>query len=298
MRRVLAGLVVLAGCGPAIDLEEASDGGSASTTPPVGSTSDSASSTSDTTSGTTSGGVTTLPPVTSNPVSSVTSGPLDTGFGETSGGSESSSGGDGCGPIDRFEASIWVNNGLAPGVYSWGCEITGLEYETVTTELDLSCEGLTQSLAIRTPLDPELPASGDVRLEVIVPGEAFSVDAVVKLTTTSGELLLASAQTGVFPGDEGIPADFFAPLSTSLLEDPCPGESDQGAGFIFCAAALRETIRFGLDGVSVDVLDKNREALPLGFEAAVMTAELQPPEQECAVPDRWYQWVVYRPLPL
>lgn len=295
---------MLVGCGPAVALEQESLGGSTGSAQTSGTPTTSPGSSSDTTASTTSAGVTTspttTPPVTTNPVttSPVTSGPLDTGIGESGGGSESSSGGDGCGPIEMFEASIWINNGVAPGAFSSSCTITGVEYKTVTTEVSLSCGGVTQSLAIRTPLDPELPASGDVRLEVIVPGEAFSVDAVVKLTTTSGELILASAQTGVFPGDEGIPADFFAPLSTSLLEDPCPGEADQGGGFISCAAALRETIRFGLDGVSVDVLDKNREALPLGFEAAVMTAELQPPEQECGVPDRWYQWVVYRPLPL
>ena len=70
----------------------------------------------------------------------------------------------------------------------------------------------------------------------------------------------------------------------------------EGGGFIFCEPALRETIRFGLEGVSVDVLDQNREVLPQGLEAAVEVAELQPPEQECAYPERYYQWVVYRPL--
>lgn len=171
-----------------------------------------------------------------------------------------------------------------------------MAYKTVTTEVSLSCDGLTQSLAIRTPEAPDLPMFGDVRLDVIVPGDSFSVDAVVKLTATSGELLLASAHTGVFAGDEGIPADFFAPLSTSLLPESCQGEPREGGGFIFCEPELRETIRFGLEGVLVDVLDKNRGVLPQNLEAAVAIAERQPPEQECAYPERWYQWVVYRPL--
>jgi len=81
-----------------------------------------------------------------------------------------------------------------------------------------------------------------------------------------------------------------------LNPEPCQGEPRQGGGFIFCEPALRETIRFGLEGVSVDVLDKNREVLPQGLEAAVEIAERQPPEQKCAYPERWYQWVVYRPL--
>ncbi len=295
---------MLVGCGPAVALEEESNSGSTGQAQTTGSPSTSPGVTSDTTSGPTTAGVTTTPPVTTSPVtttppvttSPVTSGPLDTGIGESSGGSESSSGGDACGPIEMFEASIWVNNGVAPGTYSWSCTITGVDYKTVTTEVGLSCEGLTQSLAIRTPELPDVPTTGDVILDVIVPGDAFSVDAVVKLTSTSGALLLASAHTGVFPGDEGVPADFFAPLSTNLLPNPCQGEPRQGGGFIFCEAELRETIRFGLDGVSVDVLDKNREALPQGLEAAVEIAERQPPEQECAYPDRWYQWVVYRPL--
>lgn len=294
---------MLVGCGPAVALEEESQGGSTGSAPTSGVPTTSPGSSTDTTTGTTSAGVTTspttAPPVTTNPVttSPVTSGPLDTGIGESGGGSESSSGGDACGPIEMFEASIWVNNGVAPGAFSSSCTITGLEYKTVTTEVGLSCGGVTQSLAIRTPQPPALPGFGEVMLDVIVPGDSFSVDAVVKLTSTSGELLLASAHTGVFPGDEGVPADFFAPLSTTLLPEPCQGEPLQGGGgFIFCEPPFRETIRFGLEGVSVDVLDQNREVLPQGLEAAVEVAELQSPEQECAYPERYYQWVVYRPL--
>lgn len=166
----------------------------------------------------------------------------------------------------------------------------------MTTEVALSCDGVTQSLAIWTPEAPELPTSGEVMLDVIVPGDSFSVDALVKLSSSSGELLLASAQTGVFPGAAGVPADFFAPLSTTLLPNPCQGERRKDGGFIFCEPALRETIRFGLEDASVDVLDENRGFLPQGYEAAVEIAELQSPEQECASPERWYQWVVYRPL--
>lgn len=290
----------MVGCGPAVALEEEAQSGSTGSAETSGVPTTSPGS--DTTTGMTGAGMTTSPvttnPVTTNPVTTnpVTSGPLDTGFDESSGGSESSSGGDACGPIEMFEASIWVNNGVAPGAFSSSCTITGVEYKTVTTEVSLSCGGVTQSLAIRTPQPPELPPSGEVTLDVIVPGDSFSVDAVVKLTSTSGELLLASANTGVFPGDEGIPTDFFAPLATTLLPDPCPGESRKDSGFIFCEAALRETIRFGLGGVAVDVLDKNRGVLSQGFEAAVEVAELQPPEQRCAYPERYYQWVVYRPL--
>jgi hypothetical protein len=132
----------MAGCGPAVVDPEASDSadGSSGTDP-------------DSTTGTPGTSTTGVPPVTTaatSPVSTVTTittslPPPQTSTSSSSHGSSftgSSTGTDACGPTEDFQALVWVNNGTPPGAQSLDCVITSVDYELVTTEIDLDCGGL------------------------------------------------------------------------------------------------------------------------------------------------------------
>jgi hypothetical protein len=93
-----------------------------------------------------------------------------------------------------------------------------------------------------------------------------------------------------------VPLDFFSPFAVTSTGEPCEPEAAEGGGFIFCYESARQTLEFS-DGVeAVQVLDGNI-GFAAGYEVALEIAELRL-QNECDDVEQWYQWAMYRPIPV
>ncbi len=272
-----------------------------------GSADGSSSGSPDTTTGNPNPSTTGVPPITTagtSPVSTVTtvttSPPPPPQTSTSSSGGESSVGGsstgvDACNPTEEFQALVWVGNGTPPGAESLECVIVSVDYETVTTEIELDCGGLSRGLSVWSPSPPIIPEIGAVTLDVITTSEDFSTETVVKLATIEGELILAASNSRNFPGDAVIPVDFFNPFGVSIVGEPCEPQAE-GSGFIFCYEYARQTLEFNDGRDPVQIVGGNR-GFTAGYEVALEVAELRL-QNECDDVDQWYQWAMYRPIPV
>lgn len=231
-----------------------------------------------------------------------------TGADDTSSTGDDSTTGDlpqsACDPQpDDIETAVLVDGIIgwehAPTSLTTTCVLTWIGPVGTALHLGLACEDGSHSLDVSNVGDSALALGDVVELGVWIDVPWWANVYVV--VRRDGEVMLAAMSAEALPGEagnDGPPAEFFAPLQVELLDDVCPIEPTipEPCDFICsdpCTVDRRAALAF-LDGDAAEVV-YDRRAGRLGATAIEVGSAMEHVEVSCVdTADAWFGFVAIR----